>query len=121
MFFVSSRRRHTRCSLVTGVQTCALPILRFRGAASARSVAAGLAKKAADLSAVRIRYHLAFGGRAPPSSTSWRSTGGPATDRRLADSRLGRGNQECPLRRKARAPSSPTRLSSLSKIGRAHV
>src|SRR3546814_4322996 len=26
-FFVSSRRRHTRCALVTGVQTCALPIL----------------------------------------------------------------------------------------------
>src|SRR3546814_6226919 len=25
-FFVSSRRRHTRCALVTGVQTCALPI-----------------------------------------------------------------------------------------------
>src|SRR3546814_7223237 len=31
-FFVSSRRRHTRCALVTGVQTCALPIfLRFPG------------------------------------------------------------------------------------------
>src|SRR3546814_7673356 len=30
-FFFSSRRRHTRCALVTGVQTCALPIyvLRF--------------------------------------------------------------------------------------------
>src|SRR3546814_9651858 len=28
MYFVlSSRRRHTRCALVTGVQTCALPIL----------------------------------------------------------------------------------------------
>src|SRR3546814_16036401 len=27
-FFVfSSRRRHTRCALVTGVQTCALPII----------------------------------------------------------------------------------------------
>src|SRR3546814_10980262 len=26
MIFVSSRRRHTRCALVTGVQTCALPI-----------------------------------------------------------------------------------------------
>src|SRR3546814_2282712 len=26
-FFFSSRRRHTRCALVTGVQTCALPIL----------------------------------------------------------------------------------------------
>src|SRR3546814_6033127 len=26
MFVFSSRRRHTRCALVTGVQTCALPI-----------------------------------------------------------------------------------------------
>src|SRR3546814_5312354 len=26
--FCSSRRRHTSCALVTGVQTCALPILR---------------------------------------------------------------------------------------------
>src|SRR3546814_3490992 len=25
-FLFSSRRRHTRCALVTGVQTCALPI-----------------------------------------------------------------------------------------------
>src|SRR3546814_10708395 len=29
-FFFSSRRRHTRCALVTGVQTCALPICFFR-------------------------------------------------------------------------------------------
>src|SRR3546814_2527003 len=28
-FFFSSRRRHTRCALVTGVQTCALPIFPF--------------------------------------------------------------------------------------------
>src|SRR3546814_7193497 len=26
LLFFSSRRRHTRCALVTGVQTCALPI-----------------------------------------------------------------------------------------------
>src|SRR3546814_3009507 len=26
VFFFTSRRRHTRCALVTGVQTCALPI-----------------------------------------------------------------------------------------------
>src|SRR3546814_5037225 len=26
LFFFSSSRRHTRCALVTGVQTCALPI-----------------------------------------------------------------------------------------------
>src|SRR3546814_2008762 len=28
--FFSSRRRNTRCALVTGVQTCALPISRLR-------------------------------------------------------------------------------------------
>src|SRR3546814_6411535 len=32
-FFFSSRRRHTRCALVTGVQTCALPIYRVVAAA----------------------------------------------------------------------------------------
>src|SRR3546814_7981040 len=30
LFFFSSRRRHTRCALVTGVQTCALPICLAR-------------------------------------------------------------------------------------------
>src|SRR3546814_10476141 len=30
-FFFSSRRRHTRCALVTGVQTCALPIFNAQG------------------------------------------------------------------------------------------
>src|SRR3546814_17373655 len=34
MLFVSSRRRHTRCALVTGVQTCALPILSRHKASS---------------------------------------------------------------------------------------
>src|SRR3546814_11464244 len=29
LFFFSSRRRHTRVALVTGVQTCALPICPF--------------------------------------------------------------------------------------------
>src|SRR3546814_4480774 len=36
-FFFSSRRRHTRCALVTGVQTCALPIfpgVKIRGGVS---------------------------------------------------------------------------------------
>src|SRR3546814_15884479 len=30
VYFFSSRRRHTRCALVTGFQTCALPIWWFR-------------------------------------------------------------------------------------------
>src|SRR3546814_7980516 len=33
LFFLSSRRRHTRCALVTGVQTCALPIFKTAGRA----------------------------------------------------------------------------------------
>src|SRR3546814_18375650 len=33
VFFCSSRRRHTRCALVTGVQTCALPICLSNGTA----------------------------------------------------------------------------------------
>src|SRR3546814_16967503 len=37
-FFFSSRRRHTRCALVTGVQTCALPISVVASPSIARSV-----------------------------------------------------------------------------------
>src|SRR3546814_1101781 len=37
-FFFSSRRRHTRCALVTGVQTCALPILHAESRGNARAV-----------------------------------------------------------------------------------
>src|SRR3546814_4318835 len=32
-FFFSTRRRHTRCALVTGVQTCSLPIWGWRAPA----------------------------------------------------------------------------------------
>src|SRR3546814_2214550 len=36
MVFLSSRRRHTSCALVTGVQTCALPISESQPDAAAR-------------------------------------------------------------------------------------
>src|SRR3546814_10412419 len=42
VFFFSSRRRHTRCALVTGVQTCALPICGRLGVEELR-IAAGRA------------------------------------------------------------------------------
>src|SRR3546814_3686499 len=38
VFFFSSRRRHTRCALVTGVQTCALPIFSSVTTVSRNSV-----------------------------------------------------------------------------------
>src|SRR3546814_5226665 len=39
VFFVSSRRRHTRWALVTGVQTCALPSCAARGHPEVRECA----------------------------------------------------------------------------------
>src|SRR3546814_3214300 len=51
LFFFSSRRRHTRCALVTGVQTCALPIswpsLTAASAASAIPAAPSVTRPAA--------------------------------------------------------------------------
>src|SRR3546814_6639029 len=41
IFFFSSRRRHTRCALVTGVQTCALPIFLILSALPALALASG--------------------------------------------------------------------------------
>src|SRR6056297_3413195 len=43
LFFFSSRRRHTRFSGVTGVQTCALPICDHLAVALGRGVGDGLA------------------------------------------------------------------------------
>src|SRR3546814_5667675 len=49
LFFCSSRRRHTRCALVTGVQTCALPILSEEGDQV-------LIKRAEELSGGRLKF-----------------------------------------------------------------
>src|SRR3546814_12052245 len=59
MFFFSSRRRHTRCALVTGVQTCALPICRVavEGWAEVSELSAlELARRFADAGAAAIVY-----------------------------------------------------------------
>src|SRR3546814_2692253 len=47
LFFFSSRRRHTRCALVTGVQTCALPISAVN-TASAEPVSKPRGSKTSD-------------------------------------------------------------------------
>src|SRR3546814_5299664 len=54
VLFFSSRRRHTRCALVTGVQTCALPIYQAsaspaQGLGGARQCAARRARQTAQL------------------------------------------------------------------------
>src|SRR3546814_7657298 len=63
-FFFSSRRRHTRCALVTGVQTCALPISEFLDAWPAISVQVLATNRRVDLIregvdlALRVRTRL---------------------------------------------------------------
>src|SRR3546814_10037576 len=52
LFFFSSRRRHTRCALVTGVQTCALPISRAGAGVPDAPSARGRDRSAAG---VRVR------------------------------------------------------------------
>src|SRR3546814_10709158 len=61
VFFFSSRRRHTRCALVTGVQTCALPI-------SDRAEIDDIARKLAGQRPFEVRrdlHVLAAADRAP--------------------------------------------------------
>src|SRR3546814_10556021 len=41
-FFFSSRRRHTSCALVTGVQTCALPISALRAEIERHALPSGM-------------------------------------------------------------------------------
>src|SRR3546814_7689003 len=66
LFFLSSRRRHTRCALVTGVQTCALPICPDRERAfQALEVATLFAlRRAVRNGSVWIEHSLSFRGRA---------------------------------------------------------
>src|SRR3546814_15250261 len=52
--FFSSRRRHTRCALVTGVQTCALPICLRLLSNSTRSSAARVRRILKQLLALKL-------------------------------------------------------------------
>src|SRR3546814_7330564 len=72
-FFFSSRRRHTRCALVTGVQTCALPIYRAKRSRSAtkidtpieeipQSISVVPASVLQDLDSPRVEKALDFAG-----------------------------------------------------------
>src|SRR3546814_5401076 len=60
-FLFSSRRRHTRCALVTGVQTCALPIsyaLRFDSTSSIADVLVAVQLEALGIGYIDDRPRL---------------------------------------------------------------
>src|SRR3546814_8340698 len=89
LVFFSSRRRHTRCALVTGVQTCALPICPGISAAvrARASLAAPLLKSARR---VAVRGPLArlpatrFPRMRIAAEVGWRPPRGPEPALRLA-------------------------------------
>src|SRR3546814_16649879 len=61
--FFSSRRRHTRCALVTGVQTCALPIsASVDGLQPAGAIAAA---SRVEVNRVRFVIECSVGGMSP--------------------------------------------------------
>src|SRR3546814_15383172 len=62
VFFFSSRRRHTICALVTGVQTCALPICSVQALSERQWYAGGVLRSvhryASDAMVMAMLIHL---------------------------------------------------------------
>src|SRR3546814_1761323 len=88
LFFFSSRRRHTRCALVTGVQTCALPIYLC-----GRDRLPGLEDKPArgncDCPEAMAATLAAVGGTQPAASAAFRR-GDPLMPVRSEERRVGK-------------------------------
>src|SRR3546814_2761425 len=90
-FFFSSRRRHTRCALVTGVQTCALPIYGGSPRPHRKARRASVAARPPDprrtgLSAVRPRWRaVAVPSRQPTLRTHLGHRHHQPDVRRMAD------------------------------------
>src|SRR3546814_13455019 len=84
-FFFSSRRRHASCALVTGVQTCALPIFRLAGKVTAVGENAMAAQLAGDI-------HGALEVQGEYTATGYRYASAPADPSQLdADDLLAGG------------------------------
>src|SRR3546814_19530524 len=87
-FFFSSRRRHTRCALVTGVQTCALPIYPApRPAGAVRAIDRRARRQKAGEDGGRLRGELSeLGGQSRPPDL-------PGADQELGETALGQEHQ----------------------------
>src|SRR3546814_7751525 len=71
LFFFASRRLHTRCALVTGVQTCALPISAIAGSISPAAV--GVQRPETHIP--ERPFSLPLAPRAPTPDARWSSSG----------------------------------------------
>src|SRR3546814_5207873 len=109
-FFFSSRRLHTRCALVTGVQTCALPFSADDGSAAVdlhRFTAAGDARRR-DLVGV---VHM---GTRPVASDRLRARS--VRDAGAVPDHGGVGQPRCAVRELVRSEEHTSELQSLMRI-----
>src|SRR3546814_17333925 len=113
-FFFSSRRRHTRCALVTGVQTCALPIYSGAGPGAYSASKAGvinLAKVAAQqLSTSGVRVNAVCPGLTETGMTK------PTFDYAKAKEVTHKLGQLNPLRRAAQPEEQIGRASCRERV-----
>src|SRR3546814_5513433 len=119
-FFFSSRRRHTRCALVTGVQTCALPIYLFGEIVRVFNTAHGQRGSTNDRIAALQAYALI--------TITANRTGTPGTITEVLRQAIGFGPNLTDLaacRQYVAPPYGPPFLhapaGTVKKIGRAHV
>src|SRR3546814_19945026 len=89
-FFFSSRRRHTRCALVTGGQTCALPISRSPSGSSRKATRSNRGTFSPRSKPTRRRWNLKQSTRAR-SGRFW----SPRNDRKsVVEGKRGSGGVE---------------------------
>src|SRR3546814_3473244 len=111
-FFFSSRRRHTRCALVTGVQTCALPIYIDIAQDLVELV---LRRLRADLDRGVERIALADRGDARHGALD------EAIEDRLMDQRARRAGADLALVEREQREAFERLVEEGIEIGRAHV
>src|SRR3546814_17546142 len=107
LFFFSSRRRHTRCALVTGVQTCALPIFLEASHSSnipSKGQAARETKETDAHGAFEPAHRAALPDLAPRLGGEDGETGAPEEAQRIDD-----GDQQHAMPRRVRAGADELR------------
>src|SRR3546814_15193515 len=107
--FFSSRRRHTRCALVTGVQTCALPISVF----SRQSASSDHPPNAKTSTLPPPRSHIQESAHCPLCGTALR---GPCS-LRSEERRVGK---ECVSKGRSRWSHDPKKNKNLEYNQRRH-
>src|SRR3546814_4196064 len=128
LFFFSSRRRHTRCALVTGVQTCALPIFGLTlGSPNDRYINDAQVSQAVAQMLTRIGIETEVD--AVTASTFFKRRNAHEFSMYLAGWGAATGEMSSPLRALVATPdkvkgyggTNRGRYSNPEKIGRAHV